>query len=774
MRRVVFGVVVGLASVGHAASLRHNYDLKNVLWKVSINPGSRTIEGDTTNTVTLTEDTETVQFHCMNLHISSVKVGGQNAKCENADDILTVHLPTAGRAGTTLDVETSYTGSPLKGLYFVDPEHAFPAKTGMVYSQGEGEDNRNWIPTYDLPDDKATAECYITVPKSWKAISNGKLLGVKKTGTTSIWHWKMDQPFSTYLISVVAGEYVEGKSKWHDVPVSYAVPPGLEREGKLSFGTTPKMIDLYSRLTGVDYPYAKFSQEVVGDFVVGGMENITAVTQMIRTLHPANSEPLNDSTGLVAHELAHQWFGDLETCGTWEHIWLNEGFATFMPLFLDREWYGQDRFDLDRYQNFEGAIDSIGSRSRKDVPGSAGSVTTVTMGSPYPGGASRILMLMHRLTAPVFWKGIHTFLTTYRFKPATTAEFFRVMSEVSGQNLDDFQSQWYHTAATPSLSVRVEGADLVVDQLSPYYTLDVPVWFLKDGSWIKKDVHVSGATTRAPIGGLASSPFLFDPEVWTLMELSYKTAFTPAQIKDLYVHAPNAGEKARIVAELFPSLSVEDRIELAEKERYAGLVSMIAGRLGEGGESYLLELTHSPNVRIVSSAVLALAAMPQSARAVARLEELVQTNGNEALREQAMRALLAQTTDESLAKKSWSLKAFDDGFQGMALGWYAKHAPETARTMDLQILAGYADEPIRVAACQGLAVANHGHGDREVFAALAKVAQENSYFARVAAIRALGSLGDPEAIPVLKAISPYSPGGVVGSSQASLKLLGAK
>jgi aminopeptidase N len=763
--------VIALVSSADAAPIRHNYDLLDVLWKLSIDPVHHSIQGDATNTVRLAEDTSTVQFHCVNLSVSAVSVDGTASKFDTADGLLTVTLPQETRSGRTLRIRTVYSGSPQTGLYFVDPEHAFPSRTGMVYTQGEGEDNRNWLPTYDLPDDKATAECFITVPRSWSAISNGRLEGTTISGDTKTVHWKMPQPFSTYLISLVAGEYVESKTRWHNVPVSYWVPPGLEAEGRTSFSSTPKMIDLYSKLTGVDYPYQKFSQEVVGDFVVGGMENITAVTQMIRTLHPATSEPLNDSTGLVAHELAHQWFGDLVTCRTWEHMWLNEGFATVMPLFLDRAWHGQDQFDIDRYGNFEGAIDSIGSRGRKSVPGETGSVPQVSMGSPYPGGASRILMLMHALGEPVFWKGINAYLNEYKFKPATTSEFFEVLSRVSGRDLREFQSQWYHTAATASLSVSVDGQDVVVEQLSPYYRLDLPLWFLRNGQWVKRSIHIEGPTSRLAVGELSGLPFLLDPECWTVMELGYRNSLSPAQISDLYRRAPNAASRARIVAEMFDRLTVPQRVELARKERVPALVSQIAQRLGKEGEGYLVELSRNPQIRVVNSAVEALGGFPQSPETVARLAELASSHPNEALREHALRALLAQSSDPALAERAWGLEAFDDGFKVMAIEWWSKHAPDVARKRSLAILAGKEDEPLRIAACQALGVVKEGTDGHSVLDELVKVATENSYRARIAAIRSLGSLGNPSAVPVLKGIPTHSPGGVLGTAAQAIEEL---
>jgi aminopeptidase N len=767
---VNFACLAILAATAQAAppTVNHDYDLKNVLWNLRVDPDAHTLQGDDTNTVTLNEDTPTLQFHSRNLQISQVTVNGQAAQFNTDNDILTVTLPNPGHKGDTLDVRSIYTAAPKTGFYFVDPAHAFPAKTGMVYTQGEGEDNRNWLPTYDLPDDKSTAECFVDVPGSWNAISNGKFMGAEAKGDRKVFHWKMDQPFSTYLISLVAGPYVEGKGSWHGIPVSYWVPPGLADEGKLSFGNTPKMIDLYSHLTGVDYPYAKFSQETVGDFTVGGMENITAVTQMIRTLHLANTDPINDSTYLVAHELAHQWFGDLVTCRTWEHMWLNEGFATFMPTMLDRNWHGQDLFDLDRYNNFEGAIDSIGSRNRKDVPGEIGSVPTVNMGSPYPGGASRIVMLMHKLGEQPFWKAINTYLETYKFQPATTDDFFQVVGKSSGQDLGDFERQWYHTAATPSLRVSVEGQDLIVKQLAPYYHFDLPVWFLDKGGFVKQTIHVDGPESRLRVPNLVLDPVLLDPECWTVMELAYDVDNDADSVARLYGAAPNVAGKARIIAELFSRLPVQKRIEIAKAERFNNLVGMIAQGLGKPGEDYLVSLTHRGDVRLANTAVEALGKFAQIDATRVRLDEIATTSPNEAVREHALRSLLAQSDDPKLADRAWATHAFDDGFRVMAIEWWAKHDPEKARAVSLQVLGGTEDDPVRIAACQALGTVK---GDQKVCDALIKVATENSYRARLSAIRALGSLGNPAAIPVLEGFTKYEPGAVLGTAGASLKQL---
>jgi aminopeptidase N len=760
-----------LALSALAQSVKHNYDLKHVLWKLSLDMHAGTIAGDVTNTLTLSEDSPTVELNCSELNVKKVWVNGSLAKFGTKDDKLTVTLPNAGKTGQQLAIRTVYTGAPTNGFYFVPAKRAFPAHTPAVYTQGEGEDNHYWLPTYDFPDDKATTESFVTVPESWTAIANGALIGVKNNGSTHTYHWRMDQPHSTYLISLVAGPYVGVTDHWRKVPVSFYVQPGLVEEGKASFGATPKMIDLYSKLTGVDYPYAKFAQETVSDFMFGGMENITAVTQTVRTLHLPSSEPVADSTYLVAHELAHHWFGDLITCRTWEHSWLNEGFATTLPVFYDRATRGQDYFDIERYRNFEGAVDTIGSRGRKDVGGTVGDVPTVTMGSVYDGGCSRIMMLYHMLGEETFWKAIHEFLTTYAFQPATTDDFFNVFNRVSGQDLSGFEKQWFHTSATPSITATIERHDLVLTQLSPYYTFDLPVWAWNGEDWVKKSIHVEGKESRVDLADLSDHPLLIDPEVWTPMELKYDIQFQPKDVAIMYEHAPNVAQRARIISELFDTLPSAQRIAIAHGEKFQGLLQMICTHIPQEGGTYLLELTHHADPRVVNAAVVAMGNLKFSGDFESRLKEIAKYDTNELIREHAVQALLNWSKDRAFVNKVYEMKAFDDGYRRMAMDWYAKNAPGDARDICLDYLTHPDAEPTRVKAIQILGNLKEEPGQHDVFDALVPIAKETSYNARSAAVVALGQLGNKKAIPILEPITLHAPNGIRGEAKAAIEQL---
>ncbi len=303
---------LAITSLCLAQDRPHNFHLVDVKWHVDLKSFEDTglLIGDIVNTVALRAAPSSVTFDCVKLHVKSVDVDGAQAPFAADGKELKVSLPADTTVGQTVKVHIFYDGRPEAGLYFVPGARAFPAHTNVIYSQGEMVDNRCWLPTWDYPNDKGTSEGIIEVGKGEIAISNGKLLGVQEEPDRRIFHWKMNQPHVTYLISVVAGKFDAGHGFWGKVPVDYYVPQGLHSWGTAAFGGTEKIIDLYSKITGFPYPYAKFCQSAVPDYMFGGMENITAVTQTIGALYPPSTEPLSDATGLVAHELAHQWFGD--------------------------------------------------------------------------------------------------------------------------------------------------------------------------------------------------------------------------------------------------------------------------------------------------------------------------------------------------------------------------------------------------------------------------------------------------------------------------------
>src|SRR5262249_8650027 len=227
-------------------------------------------------------------FDSVGLDIHSVVLNKAAAKFEKTDTRLIVMLPGPAKAGQKFDVEIQYDGKPTKGLYFILPDKDYPDRPKQIWTQGESEDTRYYLPTYDEPNDRLTTETILTVPAAWVTVANGKLMGVAEAGGgMKTWTWKESQPSSTYLITVVAGEFDEVKETWRGLPVTYYAPRGRGDRLPINYGRTPQMLELFAKKFGVDYPWEKYAQVMVDEFVAGGMENSSATTNTSSSLvHP--------------------------------------------------------------------------------------------------------------------------------------------------------------------------------------------------------------------------------------------------------------------------------------------------------------------------------------------------------------------------------------------------------------------------------------------------------------------------------------------------------
>ncbi|PYU15661.1 MAG: hypothetical protein DMG29_06130 [Acidobacteria bacterium] len=257
-----------------------DYDLQNARIALSFNLDQRKVMGEVTHTLAvLHEGVTQLAFDSVALTITSVAVSGKPAKYVTTATQLQVALDRPARTGDKFDVTIRYEGQPGKGLYFVLPDKNYPDRPKQVWTQGESEDTRYYIPIYDYPNDRTTTEMILTVPRDWVTVSNGRLLSVTDTaGGMRTWDWRQSQPHSTYLISLVAGEFEETKETWRGIPVTNYVPRGRADRTAVTVAHTPRMLDFYSDLLGVRYPWDKYAQSWVDDFVVGGMENTSATT----------------------------------------------------------------------------------------------------------------------------------------------------------------------------------------------------------------------------------------------------------------------------------------------------------------------------------------------------------------------------------------------------------------------------------------------------------------------------------------------------------------
>ena len=236
-----------------------DYDLQHSKIALQFDVEQKKVIGDVTHTVTvLKDDTSKLAFDSVGLTIQSVTVNKVAAKFETTATKLIVPLAHAAKPGEKFEVEIKYQGKTSKGAYFILPDKDYPNQPKEIWTQGESEDTRNYLPTYDYPNDRLTTETILTVPATWLTVANGKLVGVKDAGNgLKTWTWQESLPSSTYLITVVAGEFEEVKDMWRGKPVTYYAPKGRGDRLKINYGRTPQMLELFSKKLGVEYAVGK-------------------------------------------------------------------------------------------------------------------------------------------------------------------------------------------------------------------------------------------------------------------------------------------------------------------------------------------------------------------------------------------------------------------------------------------------------------------------------------------------------------------------------------
>src|SRR5258708_8389816 len=429
-----------------------DYDLQHSKIALKFDLEQKKVIGDVTHTLSiLKEGTEKIWFDSVGLTIQSVTVNKAAAKFESKDGRLIVPLASAAKTGQKFDVEIKYEGKPTKGLYFILPDKDYPDRPKQIWTQGESEDTRYYLPTYDYPNDRLTTETVLTVPAAWITVSNGKLMSVSDTGKgLKTWYWKESVPSSTYLITVVAGESEEVKHTWRGIPVNYYAPKGRGDRLRISYGRTRAMMELVSKNFGVDYAWEKYAQVMVDDFVAGGMENSSATTNTSTSLvHPKLAhEYVTGEDPLISHELGHQWFGDLVTCKDWGDIWSNEGFPTFLEAVWTEAHYGKDQADYERWTSAREWFESTNLWNKPIVRHDFDDSSEFD-GNAYGKGGWVLYMLRHQIGEDAFYRATKHYLEVNRGKNVVTGDLARAIEEATHTNVDQFFSQWIYGSGAP-------------------------------------------------------------------------------------------------------------------------------------------------------------------------------------------------------------------------------------------------------------------------------------------------------------------------------------
>ncbi len=672
--------------------------------------------------------------------------------------------------------------NPQRGLYFTGPTAHEPERQKMAWTQCQDEDGHFLMPCHDHPGVKHSWRVELVGPAGYTLLSNGRHVETREEDGRAISVYEQKEPMPAYLFTAVCAQLSVVEADWNGRPVRYLVPVGQEAAVTRAMGKTPLMMDEFSRITGVDYPWSRYDTVIVHDFIFGGMENV-ACTTMTDVLLVDEKGILDwDPDGLVAHELAHQWFGDLVTCQDWSQGWLNESWATFMEAV----WWEADRTELDaiwyRFETARDYFEEAGGRYRRPI-------VSYRFREPidvfdrhlYNKGSCVLWTLRAELGDTAFWAGVNLYLNRHRDETVHTRHFQRALEDASGRNLDGFFEQWVHSPGHPVLKVRLgrepglvtvavkqtqSGDDgvpdafhftlrvVLVDEDGQERTIDLPV---------RERERVWAVPTDSEIVSVRVDPGY---RVLGQIELEGPDGWLIAGLSD-----PDPVAAIRCARALLSSDSSRGMLAVLRALRehpYQGARSAIAGLLAKRGGAVIRDelidaLDTEPDPRVQRALVTALGRFRDAVAADAILGVLAGDLPTWQLEGAAVAALgstrdprAPETIGQHLDTVCWSYWVPQRALLGLA----STHDPAVLDTILDRTSAAWPDR-IRGAAATALGrLADQVESVRTVaIERLVEMLGEPGFRASMLAIGALGTLSDPRATAALETVHRSAPDG---------------
>jgi aminopeptidase N len=430
-------------------------DILHVALDVTPDFTNRTVAGKTTISFKpIAKPLDELSLDAVDLTVNSVTSSEPILDYQVMDEKIIVTFTRPVPADKEAWVAIEHRAEPTQGMYFRTPEMGYKPGDTHLFTQGEPIEARHWYPCFDSPNEKFTSEITCRVPEGMTVLSNGRLVSEEKDPTTGLVavKWLQDKPHANYLVSLVAGYFKKVEDKHRSVPLAFYTPASEINEAANSFQDTKDIMAFYEEEIGVPFPWAKYYQVAVNDFVAGGMENTTLTTLTDNTLFTTNTENIRSSQSLVAHEMAHQWFGDLVTCKDWSHIWLNEGFATYYAHLYDEHRNGRDSMLYHLYNDAQRIL-GITNSARPIVDRKYDDPMDLFGYLAYEKGGWVLHMLRSELGKDLYRRCIKTYLERHRFGSVVTEDLNAVIEELSGRSYDQFFDQWVYHGGQPELDV---------------------------------------------------------------------------------------------------------------------------------------------------------------------------------------------------------------------------------------------------------------------------------------------------------------------------------
>ncbi len=767
--------------------------------------------------VPVVDGVKSLTLDAVDLEIKSVKVENTKQNFDYDGEQLNISLKAHAQAQKPFTITIDYAvKNPQRGIYFIGPDKHYPDKPTQVWTQGEDEDSRFWFPCFDYPGQLATSEIRARVPKAFKVVSNGELVSTEAEGKDTIYHWKLDKVHPSYLMTLAIGEFEEIKDQWKDRPVAYYFEPGRKVEAKLTMGKTPQMMAALSKWFGYDYPFSNYDQVCVSDFIFGGMENTTTTLLTDRCMIDERAAIDNERAEmLVAHELAHQWFGDLIVINHWSQAWVKEGAATYSEVLWAEETLGQDEAFYYHLNHARAYLSEDKSRYRRPL------VTHIYREAIelydrhiYEKGSCIYHMIRMALGDELFTKTLSTLLTDNAHSTVETIDLLRAIDKATGRNLRYLFDQYVYRGGHPDYKVSYSWdadsslAKLTITQTQVedgksqvqegLFDLKIPIGFGyapkaaggKKGS--KKGVEADVKTFKVRIHEreqalyfpLESKPDFVSFDVGNHFLKTVELAYPIAELKAQLAHDLDPISRlmaAEALAKKGSLEAVESLEQSMQSEPFWAVRAEVAQQLGDvqlsQAETALLTGLKDKHPRVRRAVVTALGGVktPQSYKALKAVVEA----GDESyyVEAAAVRSLgkLGTTTLDGKDKEKKTLKLLGtvlkerSGWNEMVRsGAIAGLSQFKTSAAALDLLLPYTElgvpQPLRLAAIRALGSISTGQEKttvERILERLEALSREDFFLTQVATVAALSQMEVQGAVSILRGLATHSPDGRV-------------
>jgi aminopeptidase N len=753
------------------------------------------------------DSVDRLTLDAVNLQINAVQIDGLDQAFDYDGELLHLRLQPTLLAGKPVTIRINYAvEKPQRGIYFIGPTPDYPNKPVQVWTQGEDEDSRYWFPCFDYPGQLATSEIRVRVPKQYLAISNGELLSTEAAGDDKIYHWSQKETHPTYLMTLAVGDFAELWDEWQGKPVTYYVEKGREADAQRTMGKTPSMIQFFSHIYNYPYPFPKYAQVCVGDFIFGGMENTSTTLLTDRCLLDERAALDNrNAESLVAHELAHQWFGDLVVIKHWSHAWIKEGMASYAEVLWTNQEYGAEAAAYYMLGEARSYLSEDSSRYRRPI------VTHIYREAIelydrhlYEKGACVYHMIRAELGDNLFFKAIQTFVRDNAHKTVETVDLLRAIEKASGRNLQFLFDQYVFRGGHPDYKVAYSWdgdsklAKITVTQTqanpgdtttsSGLFDLKIPIGF----GYVRSDstepslqtftvrIHEYEQSFYFP---LTEKPQFVSFDVGNAYLKTVSLEYPLAELKAQLQHDPDPVSRiyaAEAIAKKGGLEAVKALATALKQETFWGVRAEVAEQLGsiklDQALTELKQGLHDPEARVRRATVEALTGIKtlESFRTLQPIAE--QGDASYYVEAAALSGLgtiaasLSESPEtEALLQLYRSVLTDRAGWNetirsGAIAGLSKLKTSEAALDLILQYTAAGTPQALRLAAIRALGAISTGQSNvnlERILNRLEELSCEPFFLTQVSTVSALGQMETVKAIRLLSALADQTPDGRV-------------